>query len=243
MDDVIGRVETVASQAMRQLAQRPHVGGKPVIEPPPGSAAVMAPEIGYVTHIDVAALEEIAAKAEVRIVVAVLPGAFVTGDRAIAWLAGDDEGVADCFTIERTRAFDQDPRFGLVVLSEIASRAMSPAVNDPGTAIAVINAGIRVLSQLVDEPSRPPVAPHVHIPGVLLADLIEDFFRPIARDGAGNVEVGIRLQKAMASIAASIPEADALLSATADDALARAAVAIDHPADLAAVRAAHARCW
>jgi uncharacterized membrane protein len=55
------------------------------------------------------------------------------------------------------RLYDDDPRFGLVVLSEIAGRALSPGVNDPGTAIA--------------------------------------------RDGAGAVEVAVRLQKALESLA------------------------------------------
>ncbi len=32
------------------------------------------------------------------------------------------------------RQFDEDPRFGLIVLSEIASRGLLSAVNNPGTA-------------------------------------------------------------------------------------------------------------
>jgi hypothetical protein len=34
------------------------------------------------------------------------------------------------FHIGGDRVFDDDPRFGLVVLSQIAGRALSPAVND-----------------------------------------------------------------------------------------------------------------
>ena len=39
------------------------------------------------------------------------------------------------------------PVFGLCVLAENASRALSPAVNDPGTAIDVIGRGVRLLAQ------------------------------------------------------------------------------------------------
>lgn len=35
-------------------------------------------------------------------------------------------------------------RFGLIALSEIACRALSPAVNDPGTAIAIIGRFVRL---------------------------------------------------------------------------------------------------
>jgi uncharacterized membrane protein len=38
------------------------------------------------------------------------------------------------------------PRFGLITLSEIASRALSPAVNDPGTAIQIISSHVRLFS-------------------------------------------------------------------------------------------------
>jgi uncharacterized membrane protein len=44
------------------------------------------------------------------------------------------------------RYFEEDPRFGLITLSEIASRALSPAVNDPGTAIQIISSHIRLFS-------------------------------------------------------------------------------------------------
>jgi uncharacterized membrane protein len=37
-------------------------------------------------------------------------------------------------------------RFGLITLSEIASRALSPAVNDPGTAIQIISSHVRLFS-------------------------------------------------------------------------------------------------
>ncbi|WP_209438585.1 DUF2254 family protein [Vibrio natriegens] len=46
----------------------------------------------------------------------------------MAWLCGElkeESEVSAAFTIRTERSFDQDPRFGLVVLAEIASRALS----------------------------------------------------------------------------------------------------------------------
>ncbi|WP_305804424.1 DUF2254 family protein [Stenotrophomonas sp. YIM B06876] len=40
------------------------------------------------------------------------------------------------------RSLDQDPRFGLLVLGEVASRALSPAINNPCTAIDVIGRAV-----------------------------------------------------------------------------------------------------
>jgi uncharacterized membrane protein len=83
--------------------------------------------------------------------VTALPGTFVDPSRPLAWLL-DIEGeqaesdVLASFTVDDERSFDQDPRFGLAVLAEIASRALSPAMNDAGTAIDVIGRAVRILA-------------------------------------------------------------------------------------------------
>lgn len=53
--------------------------------------------------------------------------------------------LIEAFVVGDQRTFDNDPRFGLVVLAEIADRALSPAVNDPSTAIDVIGTLTRLL--------------------------------------------------------------------------------------------------
>ena len=46
-----------------------------------------------------------------------------------------------------------------------------------------------------------PQFDRVEIPEISVSDMFDDAFAPIARDGAGTVEVQIRLQKALASLA------------------------------------------
>ena len=50
-----------------------------------------------------------------------------------------------------------------------------------------------------------PIYPRVFLPPASLADIVDDAFRPLARDGSAHVEVQIRLQKCLASLAASAP--------------------------------------
>ena len=72
-----------------------------------------------------------------------------------------------------------------------------------------------------------------------LADFLDDGFRPIARDGAGQVEVGMRLQRTLKALANSATPDDAeTIRTAAEQALARANAALDDEGDLAAVRAA-----
>ena len=43
------------------------------------------------------------------------------------------------FALGRERTIEQDPAFALRILVDIAIRALSPAVNDPTTAVQVLN--------------------------------------------------------------------------------------------------------
>ncbi len=108
--------------------------------------------------------------------------------------------------IKDDRSFHDDPRFGLIALSEIASRALSPGINDPGTAIAIIGSHVRIFTlwiQHEDKVTTKKKATYnrIEVPEISVADMFDDAFRPIARDGASNLEVMLRLQKALISIA------------------------------------------
>ncbi len=208
------RVEKVTIAAMRSRRQRPYLGCHPLMnapsDVPPIARPVFFSTIGYVQHLDARALSKIAKSATGRIFVAAIPGELIGPTVPVAWVDGlqeqdQEEKIRSCFAVGDTRSFDQDPRFGASVLAEIASRALSPAVNDPGTAIDVISRTIRVLAVWV-EPVDPEVEkevlyPNVYVPPLEVGDLFDDLFTPIARDGAGIVEVGLRLQKAFQTLA------------------------------------------
>jgi uncharacterized membrane protein len=142
-----------------------------------------------------------------------------------------------------SRTIAQDSRFGLIALSEIASRAMSPGINDPGTAIDVIGTLVRLLVRFERERGDvvdPPVHDRIWVEPLLAKDMLTDAFRPVARDGAGHVEVCIRLQKALSTLSAL---ADGELAEAArnmaDEALLRSRQALTIDADIKLVIAAH----
>lgn len=205
------KVERATVTAMRGRIERPYLGGLRLsIEDAPAPDTVLpafSQEIGYVQHVDTGALSELAEKAEGTIHIVGLPGTFNDPTRPLAFCDGLDEeameAVVTAFTIGNGRSFDQDPRFGLCVMSEIASRALSSALNDPGTAIDVIGRAVRVLAiwaghtETDDDADAEVLYPRLRVRPVDLSDLFDDIFTPIARDGAGVVEVHIRLQKAL----------------------------------------------
>jgi uncharacterized membrane protein len=252
LEQTIDKVEATAAKAMQKRQSAPRLGGIAAFSPPDGSRAIFGKTIGYLQHVDTAELQARAVESELRIIVTALPGTFCTPNRPIAWVIRegskslsdkDAEAIAATFKIDGSRVFDQDPRFGLVVLSEIASRALSPAVNDPGTAIGVTGTFVRLLVMWNECGKSSDVAKvqydRVAVPILSVADLFDDAFTGIARDGAGTIEVVVRLLKALESLAAvgdSAMRENALRHARL--ALVRAENALKVPNDLRAVRQA-----
>ena len=205
------RVEVATQKALSEWQDHPCLGGKPVQDNTiPGDAvAIYTDLVGYIQHIDTGALAGLASTHQAEIAVLQLPGKFVHAGEAIAWLRHSLNpplitDIRSAFTIGDERSFEQDPRFGLCVLSEIASRALSPAVNDPGTAIDILGRGVRVLQHWrAEQPDADSIVyDNLLVPPLRLNDLLDDLLLPIARDAAGLVEVHIRLQKALLSLIA-----------------------------------------
>lgn len=149
--------------------------------------------------------------------------------------------MAKAFLSGEDRVFEEDPRFGLIVLSEIAGRALSPAVNDPGTAIYILGVFVRLFAlwcaPIKDSDLRACVYDRVEVPELSIADMFDDAFTAIARDGAGAIEVAGRLQKTLESLTyvGDVTVSDAARQHSRM-ALARAEHALQLPQDLQTLR-------
>ena len=243
------KVEAVTAAALRQRRSAPTLRGVSAGPCRNGGQAVYGGSIGYVQRVDVSALQAFAEKSRVRITVVALPGFFSAPGRALAYVTADPGDLPDldtnhiekAFLIGGDRKFDEDPRFGLIVLSEVASRALSPAVNDPGTAIGIIGTFVRLFalwSEPVAEGDRLSCEfDRVEVPEISLRDMFDDAFTAIARDGAGAIEIAGRLQEAFHSLAST---GDAAMREVAMHharmALARAEKALEFTEDLEVVR-------
>lgn len=113
---------------------------------------ILAAQTGYVQHIDMEALQSSAEGLDTQIYVRCPPGSFASCGEVLLSLeafsitASQEDAMRRTITINSCRTFEDDPRFGLIVLTEIASKALSPAVNDPGTAISILGRLVRILS-------------------------------------------------------------------------------------------------
>ncbi|GGD54795.1 DUF2254 domain-containing protein [Lacimicrobium alkaliphilum] len=254
----IDSVEDIATQALCRRRRAPDLGGVPATDKTEKGSPLYCDQVGYVQHIDMARLQQCAEDWQIGIRLAVLPGTFVTPDRPLAWISGPGEQpdkqqreqLCRAFMLGKSRTFEDDPRFALVVLAEIASRALSPAVNDPGTGIDIIGRMVRLFvlwgkTEIKPESSegKNQVAEirydRIEVPPISVDDMFDDAFTPIARDGAANVEVSIRLQKALRALSKSKDTASREAAVKyAALALKRSEHALTHEQDIIRVRQA-----
>ena len=245
--ETAGKVEDQAYAALKRHNKYPWMQAQPLQslqQIPKDAKPVLTNTIGYLQLIDIKAINKWAAENNCHAYVAVRPGVFVEPCRPLLWLSpapADTSSVPlDAFCISNYRTFDQDPRFGLLVLAEIASKALSPAINDPGTAIEIIGRGMRVLSnwQTANEDVEVQY-PHVSVLPLSLTDLFDDFYTPIARDGAAMLEVQIRLQKSLLALSGQHSEFRPHALRQSAAALARAEHAMAYSEDIKTLKALH----
>lgn len=224
MGHTIKLVEDATANAIKLWLESPTLNGIATNPNRDEGLAIYSDVSGYVQQINMSRLQKSAEKMDAFITVNAVPGTFATLDKPLFHVilkttlseTPDYKDIKKAFTIGDMRYFDEDPRFGLITLSEIASRALSPAVNDPGTAIQIIGSYVRLFSlwnkSTLNKNSKKDVFDRIAVPELSIPDLFEDAFRPMARDGAANIEVMIRLQKALKTLA-SIDNSDLKVSA------------------------------
>ncbi|WP_415234048.1 DUF2254 domain-containing protein [Pseudorhodobacter sp.] len=210
MSDSIDKVEAAAAHALNTRIAAPYLGGHGHSGPPPPDAhPITQAKIGYIRYVHMDWLQDAAEAMGCQIYLAALPGAFVYPGAIIAYVLGeqpeDAARISSAFKIGNTRSFEQDPRFGLAVLTEIAERALSPAINDPGTAIDVLGRAVRLLASLSEHRDPELKFTRIWVPALTLEEMMEDIFPAIARDGASFFSVQIRLQKALLALVQIAP--------------------------------------
>jgi uncharacterized membrane protein len=248
---IMAKVEDVAAEAVARRMRHPCLGGVAADNPPQG-LPFYARSSGYLQRIDMAGLQRVAAQAQVRITLAVVPGTLILPSQPLGYVLPDAPAAApldparvrQAFVIGRHRQFDDDPDFGLAVLAEIACRALSPGVNDPGTAIGILDALYRLLATWAAAPA--PAAPtyaRIAVPLPSTEARFDTAWSAIGRDGAGLIEVAGRLQRVLGELArCADPLARSAARRHAALALERSAQALTFAPDLEQLRRLHAAC-
>lgn len=216
MGDTLRRVGSATHEAMSRRLQAPWMGANPLRGPAPHDATpIKADQVGYLQHCDLVRMSALAEKAEVLIYLEAIPGDFVNPAMPVMHVSAMPEDEAEaaklerdllsCLSIGDSRSYDQDPRFGLMVLSEIAQRALSPGINDPGTAVLATGQILKVLQNWRDVISPVVDYPRLYVKSLNAAEILEETLLPIAHDGAGNFQVQRNLQETLVALGGISP--------------------------------------
>jgi uncharacterized membrane protein len=174
---------------------------------------------GYIRFIDTARLVALAKEHHLKIRVLRRVGQFVPAGVPLLAVSRGDR-VSPEVTTDLFRAFDlgpsrtlqQDVEFGVLQIVDVALKAISPAVNDPTTAIGCVDQLSRILIRYA---SREPQDPYLYDPpGVVrvsiswigFSGLLESALEQIRMYAKGDVAVSLRLLRALGDIAAATPD-------------------------------------
>ncbi len=183
---------------------------------------VRATSSGYVQEIDIEKIVKLMQEHKMQADVSVRTGEFVTKGKLLAIVIAQSqptedicEDVASAFLLGLRRTPENDALFGVMQLSAIAVKAMSPGINDPTTALMCLDQIERVLSAVggrqtpqqthCDEQGTPRVA----VPVVDFRALVEEAFggvRHYGVDAGGDVTVAMRMLVVMANVAEQLSD-------------------------------------
>ncbi len=179
-------------------------------------APILSEVSGYIRFIDVPALVGVAKSSHVTLRVARRVGQFVPSGTPL--LMASKAGritpeklveVRQAFDLGPSRTLEQDAEFGVLQIVDIALKAISPAVNDPTTAITSIDQLSRILigfsgrAALPRSYYDPPGVLRLTVPWIDFDHLVTSAFEQIRMYSKGDVAVSLRMLRALDDIAAA----------------------------------------
>jgi uncharacterized membrane protein len=146
-------------------------------------------------------------------------GSFVTAHGPVMWIAPAPRDIdpyrslmLDAIAIGDSRTMQQDVEFGVIQLTDIAVRALSPGVNDPGTACDIIVHLGNVMSELWTYPplatTRRSDAAAVVSERPTHARLLDRAFDPIMHYGGTDREVVLTLIRVLTLLGSEVRRRD-----------------------------------
>ncbi|MFJ3582559.1 DUF2254 domain-containing protein [Streptomyces sp. NPDC090127] len=207
-------VDRITWEAFRVLAKQPRYAGEPGDPGPVTEHVLHRGRAGVLRDVNVALLVRLARRHGV--VLRLLPriGDFVVPGTPILAVHGGRVprriGAGVSVGVERT--FHQDLGFGLRQLADIGLRALSPAVNDPTTAVQALDRITQFLAAVADRPlgavhhrdGKGAVRLVQDVPG--WTDLVDLGFTELRGCAPGNPQVSRRMLAGLEDLLSLVPQ-------------------------------------
>lgn len=223
VETMLRRVHARAEDAAGQFLDQRAGTDAPVVlpAPPAGAEPLLATASGFLTSVDGALLLRLAIDTGSVLLLERAPGSSIVAGTPLGWRwsAADEPAGAPLHQDELAARLDQaltigheptgvqDIGFGLKQITDVASKALSPGINDPRTAVRALGHSSALLGTysslelgpdvLVDDEQRPRV--YRYRPD--FADLLDLAVSAPRRYGAADPDVLARLYALLAEVA------------------------------------------
>ncbi len=201
VDNILGQILRDTSKQLDQLMRKSsetEVGEAPVQFDK--ALRIKAERSGYCRVIDLHGLVSFLSRRNLTLFVPLYHGRFVVSGEAIAFLSGlapedqDIKRIAEHIYPDDDGEDEYEFHFGFRKISEIAVKALSPGINDPGTALRAIRYLTFLLTQYMNVPKYIEYVDdedEVRIVKKLpeLDILLQNYLTPIRQYSGGSTEV------------------------------------------------------
>lgn len=182
-----------------------------------GDAEVRSILSGYIRYIDAEQLYLFAKKYNCRITVIRRVGHFVPEGVPLFRISKItlnpqlEAELRKAFDLGPTRTLENDIEFGILQIVDIALKAISPAVNDPSTAITCIDQLSSILIRFATRENPQTMfyssseKLSLSIPWLGFDRLVESAFEQIRLYSQSDVAVSLRILRALSDIASTLP--------------------------------------
>ena len=219
VEKIASETEVIIDELMPEPRRRRLVPEVGLPGPSEREGAVSSEVSGYVRFIDVNRLAFLAKSYGMAIRIVRRVGHFVPSGVPLLMVSKGERLSPDrcaelrgAFDLGPTRTLQQDIEFGILQIVDIALRAISPAVNDPSTAINCVDQLSRILIRFASREEAaslrydPPGTLRVSIAWPGFDRLVDAAFDQIRLYSRADVAVSLRMLRALGDIATTIPD-------------------------------------
>ncbi len=214
VDKIASETEAMILEMMPSLRQERFLLRHDPLRGQHWQSTILSDRSGYIRFVDLKRLLAVATSYRVAVQVLRRVGHFVPANVPLMMVSKPErlppEGITmllGAFDMGPSRTLQQDIEFGVLQIVDIGLRAISPAVNDPSTAISCVDQLSRILIQFTAR--EPPVSllydratvARVSIEWIDFEGLLDSAFEQIRLYSQADVAVSLRMLRALGDIA------------------------------------------
>ena len=221
VDRIASETEAVVDEVMPLPRRKFHVETGDSLEPTHWDTSILNAESGYIRFVDLKQLLSLAVSYRVKVQVVRRVGQFVPAGTPLLIVNKGERLSPEATAAFRaavdfgpTRTLQQDIEFCVLQIVDIALKAISPAVNDPTTAIGCVDQLSRILIRVVsrDMPEGRLFdlggTARVSIQWIDLDRLLDSAFEQIRMYSKTDIAVSLRLLRGLGDIAITTDDRD-----------------------------------